>query len=156
MTRRLWMAGRLWQRVIDDCRHRLPEEACGLLIGRVDDAGWHVFRACPSRNIAGNPRRHFEIDPLLRLKLEKELRTGPFCVTGHYHGHPNGLAEPSAADRAAIVEKHLLWLIAAPGSSGMMEMTAWRPLGNGFAPVPVILTADAGKWEEDAGYEFRQ
>lgn len=142
MRRRLWIAERLWLRIVADCRDRLPEEACGLLIGQVDDAGWHIVRDCPSRNVAENPFRYFEIDPLLRLEVEKDLRGGPYCVAGHYHAHPSGLAEPSSTDRAAVLEKHLLWLIAAPTKSGAMKMTAWQPLDNGFVPVPVTLAAD--------------
>ncbi len=156
MRRRLRMTERVRNRVLDDCRTRLPEEACGLLIGRVGDDGWHVCRVFPARNVARNPRRRFEIDPLLRLDVEKKLRGGPFCVAGHYHSHPNGLAEPSAADRAAILEKRLLWLIVAPQEDGAMKMTAWQPSDRGFIPVPVTLIADAPERLKDARNEFRQ
>ena len=92
---------------------RFPEESCGLLVGRRADDVIKVSRACESQNIAANPRSHFEVDPSLRLRLQRELR-GQFSeIVGVFHSHPSGDPSPSKVDRMAILESDLLWLITA-------------------------------------------
>ena len=92
-----------------------PEEACGLLVGRAEPGGaWQVSAVEASINVAEPPRtRRFEVDPKLRLRLERELRESPDSVVGVYHSHPNGSAEPSKTDTSMIFEPDMVWLITA-------------------------------------------
>lgn len=89
-----------------------PDEACGLLVGRWSAAGHcRLRRAVPSANLAPDPSVAFEIDPALRLDLQRRLRGGGQRVVGLYHSHPDGPARPSARDLARAWEPGLLWLI---------------------------------------------
>ena len=91
-----------------------PDEACGLLVGRWSAAGHcRVRRAVPSANLSPDPSVAFEIDPALRLDLQRRLRGGSQRVVGLYHSHPDGPARPSARDLARAWEPGLLWLIAS-------------------------------------------
>ncbi|MCX8232024.1 MAG: M67 family metallopeptidase [Alphaproteobacteria bacterium] len=94
-------------------RARFPDEACGLLVGRRADDAIKVFGARESQNIAANPRSHFEVDPGLRLRLQRELRDQGSEIVGVFHSHPSGDPAPSKTDSAAIWEPDLLWLITA-------------------------------------------
>ena len=77
-----------------------PAECCGLLIGAAEGARvWRVHRVVQSRNLAPAGRRdRFEVDPALRLKLQRELRGSGEAVVGLYHSHPDGPPTPSATD----------------------------------------------------------
>ncbi|MGB0921319.1 MAG: M67 family metallopeptidase [Alphaproteobacteria bacterium] len=89
-------------------------EQCGLLIGRIDgeDAIIDELRVMP--NSAPTPATSFEIDPGLRLKVQRQLRGTNRRVIGIYHTHPQGTATPSKHDHAgACLEPGLVWLIAA-------------------------------------------
>ena len=112
-----------------------PEEACGLLVGRCTPGeGYRVSAVEASANVAEPPRaRRFEVDPKLRLRLERDLRESPDSVIGVYHSHPNGSAEPSETDRSMIFEPDMAWLITAVVDGKAGATTGWRPTRDGSA-----------------------
>lgn len=111
----------------------LPDESCGILVGR--DAA--IDAAIPAANVAAEPATAFEIDPAALVAAHRGARAGA-AVVGWYHSHPNGVGEPSATDAARAVEDGRLWLIAAAGA-----VTAWRAGAAGavhgrFDPVALV------------------
>ncbi len=120
-----------------------PEEACGLLIGASDPARGHWVNAiAPSKNVARPPRtRRFEVDPVLRIELERRLRDAPEAVIGVYHSHPDGPAVPSETDTKMIFDLALVWLITAVADGIATETTAHvpKPDRSGFAPVALYI-----------------
>src|SRR3546814_383617 len=92
---------------------------CGLLravtgecCGWGGGAGVNVTRIWAAAHLDPAPDR-FELDPAVHLRVQRELRGTAERVIGHYHSHPNGLAEPSAVDLAAAAhDPRMLWLIA--------------------------------------------
>lgn len=92
-----------------------PHECCGLIEGVVDESGWHVHRVHESRNAAIEPERHFLIDPLVQLRVMRELRGTGRDIIGCYHSHPSGVASPSEADRREAVDDDFVWLIVSNG-----------------------------------------
>lgn len=118
-----------------------PNEACGLLLGQRDGAEVFITEAVASANIADEPRRRFEIDPGLRLCLQKAARKGGGQIVGHYHSHPNGAARPSETDRAGIFEADLVWLIAAVVNGRLANLAAFLPQagGGGFDDVALRI-----------------
>ena len=103
-----------------------PQEACGLLIG---DAGG-VASAVPTTNVAAAPERNFEIDPAALLRGHREARGDGLAVIGHYHSHPNGVAQPSRTDAARAAVDGQVWLIVADDG-----VTGWTMTPDGFASV---------------------
>jgi proteasome lid subunit RPN8/RPN11 len=120
-----------------------PHEACGLLIGRVGGRGVaRIERVAPSPNLAdGDHRDRFEVDPALRLRLERELRGSGAEIIGHYHSHPDHPARPSACDLAAAFEAELAWLIVAVERGEARAATAHQLArdGTGFRPLALKL-----------------
>jgi proteasome lid subunit RPN8/RPN11 len=110
-----------------------PEECCGLLLGT--DA--RIESAVPAANVATDKTRSFEIDPAVLLRTHREARGAGMKVVGHYHSHPNGVAEPSKRDAARAVDDGQIWVIVAGGA-----LSGWRAgaatadaLHNRFHPV---------------------
>ena len=103
-----------------------PAECCGLLIGAAQGArAWRVRRVVQSRNLAPAGRRdRFEVDPALRLKLQRELRGTGEAIVGLYHSHPDGPPTPSATDLESAWEPGLVWLIAAVHRGRAVETAA--------------------------------
>jgi proteasome lid subunit RPN8/RPN11 len=94
-----------------------PLEACGLLFG--DDgeiSGWAA-----AANVAAEPEREFEIDPVVLFAALRAERAGGARVVGYWHSHPGGDVRPSAADAAAALPDGKLWVIVGEG-----EIGAWR------------------------------
>ena len=92
-------------------------EVCGLLFG---DRG-AVTSAILADNHAQTPATAFEIDPNALIAAYKAQRTGGPHIIGHFHSHPNGLAEPSATDADMAEADGKLWLIVANTT-----ITAWQ------------------------------
>lgn len=118
------------KQIIDRAEAAYPAECCGLLVGLEPDAGsdaWRVTRVEPSDNLASKGRNdRFEVDPRLRLRLQKELRDGPDTLIGVYHSHPDGPAQVSATDLECAWEPSLIWLITAVVEGQAVQTTAHR------------------------------
>lgn len=109
-----------------------PEEACGLLLGQ----GSVISQALPVRNVHGDPRSHFELDPAALIAAHRAARAGGPAVLGYYHSHPTGSAAPSATDQASASGDGRIWAIVAGGVIGW-----WRDAPGGFEPLPLRLVA---------------
>ena len=118
-----------------------PEEACGLLVGRCEAGGaWQVSAVEASPNVAEPPRtRRFEVDPKLRLRLERALRGSPDSIVGVYHSHPNGSPAPSDTDISMIFEPEMVWLITAVEDGRASATMAYKPTEDGAAFRPLGL-----------------
>jgi len=89
-----------------------PHECCGLIEGDCEAQTFRITALHPARNLAGAADR-FEIDPQDHFAAHKAARARGQAIVGCYHSHPNGRAEPSAADKAGAAEENFLWLVAS-------------------------------------------
>ncbi len=90
------ISGEARQVVFADIYQRATIEACGVLLGTIDEAGnWHVEQAHPLRNIFASPV-YFEFDPEELLGVELSY---PGRIIGAYHSHPTGFPRASGTDR---------------------------------------------------------
>ena len=103
-------------------------EVCGLLLGE----GLCVVEARSCRNVADDPATAFEIDPAQLIAAYRAARDGGPRVIGHYHSHPNGVAEPSARD-AAAAHGGEVWVIVSEH-----DAKAWLAVERGSADIGFI------------------
>ena len=94
-----------------DVYKRRRIEACGVLLGTIDEAGnWHVEAAHPLRNPFDSPV-YFEFAPEDLLQVDLLY---PGRIIGAYHSHPGGLARASSTDRKNMkrvnVEQRIPWV----------------------------------------------
>jgi proteasome lid subunit RPN8/RPN11 len=121
--------------VKDHAAASYPHEACGALLGR----GGSVSCTLPLPNRAPSAREvRFEVSPRDYLKLESEAERLGLDLLGFWHSHPEGLALPSATDRACAWEG-LLTVIVSVEHRVPGEITAWIVPGPDlpFTEVPV-------------------
>ena len=98
--------------ILREARSAHPHECCGLVEGLRETGGFRITALHPSRNLADRPDR-FDIDPRDQFAAYKCARAQHRAIIGCYHSHPNGRAQPSAADLAGADEENFLWLIAS-------------------------------------------
>ncbi len=122
----------------DATRMASPQECCGLLVGRREGREIVLSAVHPSTNLAQEPERSFEIDPAIRLRLQRELRGSGQKVVGLYHSHPGGATWPSHRDREAIFEHGLVWIIAAPRDGDLIDLSTWLAEKNGFREMRIV------------------
>ena len=105
-----------------------PEECCGLLVGHDSEGDICVTRVVDSPNVhPERTRDRFEVDPKIRLDLERELRGTPERIVGHFHSHPDHPAMPSETDRTMAFEPALVWVIVAVLGGCIEEVRAFKP-----------------------------
>ena len=98
--------------ILREARSAHPRECCGLIEGLREAGRFRITALHPSRNLAKGADR-FDIDPRDQFAAYKTARAQHRAIVGCYHSHPNGRAEPSAADLAGAGEENFLWLIAS-------------------------------------------
>ena len=88
------------------CRHavgELPDECCGILMGRRSGGDGTVHRAVPAENIAESDRRNsYQIDWETLFAALRSARLEGTEIIGFYHSHPDGSITPSQRDRESV------------------------------------------------------
>lgn len=120
----LRISARELARVSAHCAAAFPEEACGLLLGRIVGDVTEAMRARPCANVAAERSRAFAIAPQEFLDATAEAERAGEEVVGVYHAHPNGDARPTETDRAAAWPG-LVHVIVAVAQAQPGEVAAW-------------------------------
>lgn len=101
-----------------------PEEACGILFGREENAGW-IQKAQPVTNMtARNRSKRYLIDPLDLLQADRSAEEKGFTIWGFYHSHPDHPAVPSGFDLGSAWADYL-YLIIAVQKAAFQQAKAW-------------------------------
>ena len=129
--------------IVDHAERSFPQECCGLLVGREKENVVWIGEIHESENLADDPTRWFEVDPTLRLQLQRGLRGSGRGIIGIYHSHPDGLALPSPRDLECAWEPDLIWLIMSIQPEGVIESRAHVLTGDEynlqFSEVPLRI-----------------
>ncbi|CUH97013.1 hypothetical protein P22_3139 [Propionispora sp. 2/2-37] len=89
----------------------VPEEACGLLGGTVDEDGNKVIRKVyPLTNTDHSPE-HFSMDPKEQFAAVKDMRGQGWSLLGNYHSHPASPSRPSEEDKRLAYDSRASYLI---------------------------------------------
>ena len=92
---RVLLGAGILEGMINDARRRLPEEACGFLVGTADRAD----RLVPAPNRLRSPTA-FSVEAQFLFDFFRELRRSGEDLVGIYHSHPRSGAAPSERDVA--------------------------------------------------------
>ncbi|CAA7622521.1 M67 family metallopeptidase [Magnetospirillum sp. UT-4] len=131
----------LLKQMADAAEAAFPAEACGLIVGRGRGQLVRVTRVVAAPNLLAADTDRFEVDPAVRLRLERDLREagGKDRLIGHYHSHTDGTADPSGTDRALAFEPDLAWVIIGVLDGQTVQTLAHRldEKRGSFRPVPI-------------------
>jgi len=75
----------------------LPNEACGLIAGKIENNIKTVEKIYLLSNPDNSPE-HFSIDPKEQLAAVKDMRALGLSPLGNFHSHPSTPARPSEED----------------------------------------------------------
>ena len=91
----------------------LPDEACGLLVGRPGtDGSGEVVRFVPTRNAAASSKV-YTVDPKVHLRADREAESDGLEVIGVMHSHTHTTAYPSPTDVAQAPDPSWHYLIVS-------------------------------------------
>lgn len=130
------IAQEAWDSISRHASDAWPEECCGLLIG----AGATILAAAPARNVAGDRRRRFRIEPEDHFAAMRTARGAGRAVVGAYHSHPDGPPAPSETDlREAFDDPDFIHLIVtADRPPAETRMAAYRLSTGNFVAVRLV------------------
>ncbi|TXK86038.1 Mov34/MPN/PAD-1 family protein [Paenibacillus sp. N3.4] len=110
------MTNELYRTLIEYSFSKLPEEACGFILGQVldQDAGFTAHSFAPMRNCAANPQLQFDIAPqdMVPFLVNTENH-----VIGIFHSHPTASPIPSEQDLQTLwhtIPTHWILSLQAP------------------------------------------
>ena len=86
-----------YQEIISYTQEKLPNEACGLLAGRIENEVKIVEKVYYLTNIDQSPE-HFSMDPKEQFAAIKDIRSNDWQLLGNFHSHPSSPSRPSQED----------------------------------------------------------
>ena len=99
-----------WEQMRAHVDRHLPEEACGLLTGKIQPESYQAFSVIPTTNILHSPVR-YEIAPQEQLAAFNRLDEMNWDLVGIFHSHPLGPDRPSPTDIAEAYYPEVVYLI---------------------------------------------
>jgi desampylase len=128
------IASKLLEEILDHAAAEVGAEVCGLLLGQ----GSRITAVRAATNVAAEPGRSFELDPVALIAAHRAARAGGDAILGHYHSHPGGDPSPSPCDAAAAAAGEL-WLVVAGRQARLWRAVAGGPLHGAFAAEPMTV-----------------
>jgi proteasome lid subunit RPN8/RPN11 len=84
------IAAQPWAEMVKHAREVYPNECCGAMLGRIDDASKQVTSAVRLDNVSeGSQKARYELRPEDLLNADKEARRQGLDLIGIYHSHPD-------------------------------------------------------------------
>ena len=99
-----------YEMILNHCLGQLPNEACGLLAGRVAGNKKTVEKIYLLSNIDQSPK-HFSMEPQEQFGAIKDMRAKDLILLGNFHSHPGSPARPSEEDIRLAFEPDKSYLI---------------------------------------------
>lgn len=99
-----------YEKILNHALEGLPNEACGLIAGTVED-GIKVVREVYLLTNVDASNEHFTIDPKEQLRAVKDMRAKGYQQFGNWHSHPESPSRPSEEDKRLAYDSKADYLI---------------------------------------------
>lgn len=99
-----------YEKMLKHCQDGLPNEACGLIAGRVEGDTKTVEKVYLLTNV-DESREHFTMDPGEQLAAVKDARKNGLELLGNFHSHPETPSRPSEEDKRLAYDSSSEYLI---------------------------------------------
>ncbi|MFW6256747.1 MAG: M67 family metallopeptidase [Bacillota bacterium] len=86
-----------YQEIVDYCQQALPNEACGIMAGRIKENKGIVEKIYYMSNNEASPERYF-MEPEEQFAVFRDMRKNEWELISIFHSHPNTPARPSRED----------------------------------------------------------
>ena len=110
--------------ILEHAKSVVPEEACGLIAGTVENGNKNIEKVYILTNI-DNSNEHFTLDPKEQLMAVKDMRASGLVPLGNWHSHPESPSRPSEEDKRLAYDSKASYMI-------LSLMDAENPVLNSF------------------------
>lgn len=87
-----------YKEILDHVKQAVPNEACGLLGGIIENDIKYVKKVYLLKNTDNSPE-HFSMDPREQFASVKDMRNNGWEMLGNFHSHPASPSRPSEEDK---------------------------------------------------------
>ena len=99
-----------FQKMLDRAVSELPNEACGLIAGKIEGGDKLIEKVYLLTNI-DKSNEHFSLDPKEQLAAIKDMRAAGLSPLGNWHSHPESPSRPSDEDKRLAYDKNASYMI---------------------------------------------
>lgn len=99
-----------YERILEHAKSVVPEEACGLIAGTIEDGNKIIRKVYILTNI-DHSNEHFTLDPKEQLAAVKDMRANGFAPLGNWHSHPESPSRPSEEDKRLAYDSKASYMI---------------------------------------------
>lgn len=124
-----------FKKILAHAVKELPNEACGLIAGRITDSGKLIEKVYLLTN-KDRSEKHFSLDPEEQLKAVKDMRASGLVPLGNWHSHPEAPPRPSDEDKRLAFDSKASYMI-------LSLMDKQSPVLNSF----IIINGEAEREE---------
>ena len=98
------------EKILAHAKSELPNEACGLIAGRVEDGVKIIEKVYLLTNV-DHSNEHFSLDPKEQLAAVKDMRANGLSPLGNWHSHPESPSRPSEEDKRLAYDSKASYMI---------------------------------------------
>ena len=99
-----------FEKILAHAESELPNEACGLIGGVVEDGVKIIKKVYLLTNI-DHSNEHFSLDPKEQLAAVKDMRAQGISPLGNWHSHPESPSRPSEEDKCLAYDSKASYMI---------------------------------------------
>ena len=99
-----------YQKILAHAESELPNEACGLIGGVIENGDKHIRKVYLLTN-TDHSNEHFSLDPKEQLASIKDMRTNGIVPLGNWHSHPESPSRPSQEDKRLAYDSKASYMI---------------------------------------------
>lgn len=99
-----------FEKILKHAESELPNEACGLIGGRIDGGDKFIEKVYLLTNI-DHSNEHFSLDPKEQLAAIKDMRANGLVPLGNWHSHPESPSRPSDEDKRLAYDSKASYMI---------------------------------------------
>lgn len=129
-----------YNKILDHSVKGLPNEACGLIGGILDQEVKLVKEVYLLRNV-DESNEHFSMDPMEQLTAVKDLRQKGYVLFGNFHSHPETPSRPSEEDKRLAYDPNASYLILSLEHREQPVLKAFHISGGVVTEEPIELVS---------------
>lgn len=99
-----------YEKILEHAKSNLPEEACGLIAGVIENGNKIIKKVYLLTNI-DHSNEHFTLDPKEQLSAIKDMRACGLQPIGNWHSHPESPSRPSEEDKRLAYDPNASYMI---------------------------------------------
>ena len=99
-----------FEKILAHAESELPNEACGLIGGVIEDGVKIIKKVYLLTNI-DHSNEHFSLNPKEQLAAVKDMRAQGISPLGNWHSHPESPSRPSEEDKRLAYDSKASYMI---------------------------------------------